>query len=53
MATSEPRNLNLSSLSATPQQTFKQVQQHQEVKTKLIPELMLKLYNLYGDDIYL
>lgn len=50
MASAEPRNLNFSSIPATPQQTFKQVQQHQEVKTKYIPELLLKLYNIYGDN---
>ncbi|GAI15316.1 unnamed protein product, partial [marine sediment metagenome] len=50
MATSEPRNLNFSSPSLTPQQTFTQVQEHQELQTKYIPELMLKLHNIYGDN---
>lgn len=49
MASAESNNLNFFS-PKTPQQTFQQFQDHQELKTKSIPELMLKLYNIYGDE---
>ncbi|MBA7617549.1 hypothetical protein ES703_24864 [subsurface metagenome] len=52
MSTAEPKHQlqELSLENNSPQQTIPQVQKYQELKTKNIPELMLKLHNIYGDD---
>ncbi|MBA7493884.1 hypothetical protein ES702_04449 [subsurface metagenome] len=51
MATAEPKILNFSSgNSNSPQKTFEQFLVHQKLGTKYIPELMLKLHEIYGDD---
>ena len=52
MATCEPKYQTPQNFrdSKTPQQTFQQFEEHQELKTKYIPELMLKLHYLYGDE---